>query len=178
MITEPLLSKETLDKILAVTNDIIWRMPRDRFGGYERTCTSFPISMASVGNYPLAKERLEQVKWADDTLMEVTRKALKIYKDKIPNVFTKTDSGFDILRYEVGQKISYHVDDGDVRTLTMSIALNDDYTGGEFRFWKDESAIYRLPLGAAIVFPPNFMYGHEILPVTSGVRYSMVTWIS
>lgn len=61
------------------------------------------------------------------------------------------------------------------RVLSMSIGLNDDYEGGEFKFW-DDGEPFRLPAGCALMFPPNFMYPHQVLPVASGVRYSMITW--
>ena len=31
--------------------------------------------------------------------------------------------------------------------------------------------------GSAVVFPSNFMFPHEVEKVTSGVRYSIMTWI-
>ena len=35
---------------------------------------------------------------------------------------------------------------------------------------------YKLDKGDAIMFPSNFMYPHEIMPVTKGTRYSAITW--
>ena len=34
----------------------------------------------------------------------------------------------------------------------------------------------KLKKGDAIMFPSNFMYPHEIMPVTQGTRYSIITW--
>lgn len=172
VVTEPLFSKETSSEILAVTDGIEWRLP-EIYKGIERTCTTFPVSSACVGNYPVPEGRLDRVKWADETLLSAAQKALRIYQKQHPRVYTKSDSGFDILRYEKGQFIGDHVDDNVPRVLSMSIALNDDYTGGEFKFW---DKVIRLPVGGAIMFPSNFMYPHEILPVVSGTRYSMITW--
>ena len=31
--------------------------------------------------------------------------------------------------------------------------------------------------GSAVVFPSNFMFPHEVQKVTSGNRYSIMTWI-
>ena len=31
--------------------------------------------------------------------------------------------------------------------------------------------------GSAIIFPSNFMYPHEIMPVKSGTRFSIITWV-
>jgi predicted 2-oxoglutarate/Fe(II)-dependent dioxygenase YbiX len=175
VVTEPLLSKGMLEKILAATNGVKWRIPPSD-GDYKRTCTTFPLSAAAAGNYPVPKDRSEHVKWADKALVSVTLQALRTYKKKHSKLFTRTDCGFDILRYEKGQFIGDHVDDREPRVLAMSIALNDDYTGGEFSFWKDTTV--PLPAGCAIMFPPNFMFPHQILPVISGTRYSMITWFS
>jgi hypothetical protein len=171
VVTEPLLSKATLTGILAVTEGIEWRVPKHQ--GYDRTCTSFPLSLAVSGGYPLPQGRLDAVRQADHTLVKVTRQALRRYGEKYP-IHTQSDSGFDILRYETGQRIDSHVDDDAPRVLAMSIALNDSYSGGEFQFWQRETI--RLTAGCAIMFPPNFMYPHQILPVTAGTRYAMITW--
>ena len=34
----------------------------------------------------------------------------------------------------------------------------------------------KLKKADAIMFPSNFMYPHEIMPVTQGTRYSIITW--
>lgn len=177
VITEPLLSKETMGKILATSEGIKWRIPPND-GNYKRTCTTFPISMAAVGKYSIPEGRLESVKWADQTLVSATHKAVRAYKERHSRAYTVSDSGFDILRYETGQFIEDHIDDRAPRVLTMSLILNDDYTGGEFRFWKKEDVSFNVPAGCAIMFPPNFMFPHEVLPIISGTRYSMITWFS
>lgn len=61
-----------------------------------------------------------------------------------------------------------------VPVLTVLGVLNDNYAGGEFMMWGDEKI--DLPAGSVIVFPSNFLYPHEVRPVTSGVRYSFVSW--
>ena len=52
---------------------------------------------------------------------------------------------------------------------------DDDFDGGEFSFFNQEKIINPLK-GSAIMFPSNFMFPHEVLPVTKGIRYSMITW--
>jgi hypothetical protein len=173
VVTEPLLSKEILEQIVMLTDGVDWRHPPND-GNYVRTCTTFPLSAAAVQKYPIPEGRLDYVKWADRTLVTATRQALRVYQKKYPRAFTRSDVGFDILRYEEGQSIGDHVDDREPRVLSMSIALNNGYTGGEFRFWKYLDVA--VPAGCAIMFPPNFMFPHEVLPVTSGTRYSMITW--
>jgi predicted 2-oxoglutarate/Fe(II)-dependent dioxygenase YbiX len=53
--------------------------------------------------------------------------------------------------------------------------LNDEYEGGEFAFF-DREIIIRGGKGSIVMFPSNFMFPHEVMPVTSGTRYSIITW--
>ncbi len=65
---------------------------------------------------------------------------------------------------------------GNVRKLSMSIILNDDYEGGNFQF-KTMKEVYTPEsngVGTVIVFP-SFMT-HRVEQVTKGTRYSLVTW--
>jgi predicted 2-oxoglutarate/Fe(II)-dependent dioxygenase YbiX len=173
LVTGPLLDPLTCREILAVTEGVEWRVPVSGDGYPQRTCTTFPLSAAVGGNYRFDPNNWPLAKRADDILLDATQRGLAVYKAKHPMV-TRADSGFDILKYEPGQLIASHVDDLMPRVLSMSIGLNDDYDGGEFQFWDEPP--FRLPGGSALMFPPNFMYPHQVLPVTRGVRYSMVTW--
>ena len=58
------------------------------------------------------------------------------------------------------------------RKLSMTIVLNDDYEGGEFEFFGNGTI--KEKMGTVIVFP-SYMQ-HRVLPVTKGVRYSLVVW--
>lgn len=86
-------------------------------------------------------------------------------------------------RYDVSTQMTLHCDhihslfDGDrkgIPILTVLGALNEDYAGGEFVLCGEE---IKLKQGDVIVFPSNFLYPHEVKPVTSGVRYSFVSWV-
>jgi predicted 2-oxoglutarate/Fe(II)-dependent dioxygenase YbiX len=87
------------------------------------------------------------------------------------------DSGYELLRYKEGQFYIQHTDSFKdcPRAVSCSFALNDDYEGGEFAFF-DRELVYNLKKGSCIMFPSNFMYPHEIMPTTSGTRYSIITW--
>ena len=61
------------------------------------------------------------------------------------------------------------------RDLSTVLFLNNDFEGGEFAFF-DREFKYKLEKGDALLFPSNFMYPHEVMPVTKGTRYSIVTW--
>jgi predicted 2-oxoglutarate/Fe(II)-dependent dioxygenase YbiX len=103
--------------------------------------------------------------------------AINKYNEKFKEAHIEQDSGYELLRYETGQFYTRHIDSFKAipRTVSCSFGLNDDYEGGEFAFFDREIKI-KIPKGAAVMFPSNFMYPHEILPVTKGIRYSIVTW--
>jgi predicted 2-oxoglutarate/Fe(II)-dependent dioxygenase YbiX len=85
---------------------------------------------------------------------------------------------YQLLKYSSGQEYKKHYD-GQGATVNRIISavcyLNDDYEGGEWAFFNREKVI-KVPKGAAVLFPSNFMYPHEIMPVIKGTRYSVITW--
>jgi predicted 2-oxoglutarate/Fe(II)-dependent dioxygenase YbiX len=112
----------------------------------------------------------------DSELFSAASKVISNYNTLIECRIEK-DSGYDLLRYDIGGFYKMHTDSATdiMRTLSCSFSLNDDYEGGEWGFWDREITI-KLPKGAAILFPSNFMYPHEIMSVTKGTRYSVITW--
>jgi predicted 2-oxoglutarate/Fe(II)-dependent dioxygenase YbiX len=87
------------------------------------------------------------------------------------------DSGYELLRYSENCFYKQHTDSfkEHPRSVSCSFILNDDFEGGEFAFF-DRELKYKLEKGDALMFPSNFMYPHEVMPVTKGTRYSIVTW--
>ena len=101
-----------------------------------------------------------------------------------------TEFGFNgmtipgINRYVPGQEMAHHVDhinsifDGELKgipTLSVVGLLNDDFEGGEFKFW--DKYDMNLEMGDIMIFPSNFLYKHQVDRVTNGTRYSFVSWI-
>jgi predicted 2-oxoglutarate/Fe(II)-dependent dioxygenase YbiX len=102
---------------------------------------------------------------------------IKKYNEKFPLCRIEEDSGYELLRYKEGQFYVQHTDffKARPRSVSCSFALNDDYEGGEWGFF-DREMVIKAPKGSAVLFPSNFMYPHEIMPVTKGTRYSIITW--
>lgn len=113
----------------------------------------------------------------DQMIFKNANSAAKKYVDEFPACFLKSDSGYDLLRYNTGGFYREHTDSfkEQPRTLAMSVNLNDDYEGGNIAFFGGEVQI-RGGIGSVIMFPANFMYPHQIMDVTKGTRYSIVTW--
>jgi predicted 2-oxoglutarate/Fe(II)-dependent dioxygenase YbiX len=113
----------------------------------------------------------------DAGLFRAVGSAIQQYSDLYPLSSVTKDSGYELLRYETGQFYTQHTDSTEKhnRCISCSLILNDDYEGGEFAFF-DRKMIAKTPKGSALLFPSNFMFPHEIMPVLSGTRYSVVTW--
>ena len=94
------------------------------------------------------------------------------------NFNLKEDTGYQLLKYKTGDYVTEHIDtsSGEHRTLSCSLALNDDYEGGELAFFDGELK-YKLKKGNMMIFPSSFTYPHQVLPIVSGTRYSIITWI-
>ena len=139
-----------------------------------RNCDTIPIS-----NQEILEVNLDLRKRIDDMLFKKVNSIAQRYISDFPSCFLKSDSGYDLLRYETGGYYSQHTDSFNekMRTISVSINLNDDYVGGDMAFFDREIRV-RGGTGSAIVFPSNFMYPHEIMPVEEGTRYSIVTWLT
>ena len=70
--------------------------------------------------------------------------------------------------------------DKNVRKISMTILLNDDYEGGNFQFGffnrgKVSISNPKFSTKGSIIFFPSFMH-HQVAPITKGIRYSLVAW--
>lgn len=122
-------------------------------------------------NYDVRKE-------LDNRVFVHVNEAMKKYNEKFSFALIDSDSGYELLRYNVGQKYVQHVDHFKEvpRTISCIIGLNDEYEGGEFTFFDKELSM-KVEKGTILMFPSNFQYPHSVEPVTAGTRYSIVTWL-
>jgi predicted 2-oxoglutarate/Fe(II)-dependent dioxygenase YbiX len=93
----------------------------------------------------------------------------------------------EILRYREGGEYRPHSDahnwDGEEkiwkrvidRDLSLLLYLNNDFEGGEVYFPNCDFGVKPSP-GLLIAFPSDWRYVHMARPVTSGVRYAIVSW--
>lgn len=118
------------------------------------------------------------IEWINRELWKSMDYIIKDYNSRYGSNITKNNEGYKLIRYEKGDYYRTHVDMGGdrYRSLSIIILLNDDYEGGELSFFHGEYVI-RPKKNQAIVFPSTFLYPHEVKEVTSGTRYSVVTWV-
>jgi len=109
-----------------------------------------------------------------EDVYSVIRKCLDDY-GSIYGVNINYIEAFNMVKYGPGEKFNVHSDDGDPYRCTVSIVgyPNDDYEGGEL--WFDKFDIKIKPnAGDFVLSPSSFVYSHAALPVTSGIKYSIV----
>jgi len=84
----------------------------------------------------------------------------------------------NFIRYGEGQHFMEHHDHGFSYNCTVSLVAypNDDYEGGEL-FFRLQGLTVKPEAGDLFIFPSNYMYPHQAMPVTSGVKYSIVTML-
>jgi predicted 2-oxoglutarate/Fe(II)-dependent dioxygenase YbiX len=115
----------------------------------------------------------------DQDIYTHLNKIITKYNTKFPFLTVKSDTGYILLKYSSSDFYKMHVDeqaDSDQkRTVSCVICLTDDYIGGEIAFLNKQK-IFKLKKGDVLLFPSNFMFPHEVYPIVSGVRYSIVTW--
>ena len=191
---EPLPKANTLDQFIRVYDNILThkecKLILDEYaeskewydamvgGGVKkdnvRKCQIAHISLKEV----ISKN--EEIRKKIDTLVfDKAGGAASQYIQEFPHCNISTDSGYDLLRYKEGGFYTIHTDNykDRPRTVAMSLMLNDDYDGGEIAFFEREHII-KPSAGSVVIFPANFMYPHEIMPVLSGTRYAIITWFT
>lgn len=136
-----------------------------------RNCNTIQMSQPFVIQENKERARL------DAEVFKCAAKCIAEYNKKFENSHVQEDTGYELLRYNKGEFYTQHVDSflQAPRLVSCSFHLNDDYEGGEFGFFDREMKI-KAGKGDVVMFPSTFMYPHEIMPVTEGTRYSIITW--
>lgn len=99
------------------------------------------------------------------------------YNTKLFRRSLRYSHDYRVLRYDTGARIHPHTDWDEFTLASCTLALNDDYTGGDFSYFKGDRRI-RLNRGDALVWPADCFWVHEVTPVESGTRYSVNSFIT
>ena len=111
--------------------------------------------------------------------------ALQKYSELYPNVVIQHSTPFRLNRYSApGGFMVRHIDNihhshgqrYGFPHITMLMFMSDDYKGGELDLC-DGLYVKKPKTGTCVVFPSNFMYPHEVKPVTEGTRYTVMVWL-
>lgn len=100
------------------------------------------------------------------------------YHDYGINENCYSNEPYNLLKYEPGDHYPNHYDGNTSlgRHISAILYLNDDYVGGELYF-KNFDITIKPQAGMLVLFPSNYAYQHQALPVLKGTKYAIVTWL-
>ena len=64
----------------------------------------------------------------------------------------------------------------DVSLVSMLVKLNDNFTGGDLVFPRQNYNNKDLPVGYALFWPGQVTHPHQVLDVTQGTKFSLTVW--
>jgi PKHD-type hydroxylase len=126
--------------------------------------------------WPYMKEANERAGWKYDIRSAENMQITRYKKGGFYN-FHKDGRSDHLSAYDMPDNEFLH---GHVRKLSMTVLLNENYEGGEFQFatYDKEECVIHTPefnkIGSIVVFASDVE--HRVAPVTTGIRYSLVTW--
>jgi hypothetical protein len=139
-----------------------------------RNCDTRPITKDSFGKKICFN-------YIEKTIFD----CVSFYEKSIEKTDVNKISSLEILKYvanEYDAGYKFHRDFGTEvtkRAFSISICLNNSFTGGEFVFdlGKEGKIQYPQNIGDAVMFPSNFMFPHQVNKVTKGIRYAIIGWV-
>lgn len=128
---------------------------------------------------PLDKYRDEQISISSELFgaLDITLNhySTALYPFAEKNIKSR-EATMHLLRYDKTGHLPAHQDQGvSTRVLSVLLYLNDDYEGGEIEFMHSKIKL-KPESGSVLFFPSNFLYVHEVYPVTKGPRYALPNW--
>lgn len=116
--------------------------------------------------------------WIYERLIKLVEKANEYFKFDLDSIVEEPQ----FIEYKPGAHIDWHMDRNPIsaiRKLNLSIQLSDpnDYEGGDLLFNRGDEVIKMPRDRGSISFFPSFAL-HKVSPVTSGVRNSIICWIT
>lgn len=166
----PLFTSEFCQELIDITTKAnLWSAGKKNdkrlSGGYE--------------NHPTVDVHLNQIAlhdiWNDIVKKYISVIAAKLYSD----ITTKGTNINFVVKYTMGGQ-EFLRPHHDASMYTVNIALNQqdkDYVGGGSRFIRQNYSITHTPIGYCNIHPGRLTHYHEGLPITSGTRFILVSFI-
>ena len=133
-----------------------------------------------VKDIPKSDIYLNEQTFISDELFGALDRTLEHYSTELYPFAEKNiksrEKTMHLLRYDKTGHLPAHQDQGiSTRVLSVLLYLNDDYEGGEIEF-RHSGLKFKPEAGSVLFFPSNFLYVHEVYPVTRGPRYALPNW--
>lgn len=137
--------------------------------------SSFSMSLVPI----LQEEVVDELAPAKEAFLEMYRpidECVWDYRNSY-NLYLSLSEPVSVLKYSHGAEYRTHWDSSPMngRVLSMVCYANDDYEGGELDF-PGYGVTVKPEAGMVVLFPSSYTHKHAARPVTSGTKYSLVTW--
>ena len=141
-----------------------------------RDCVDFKFKKSDIELDRSPDSLKLQGLWTD--VYEAQKVAVEDYCQMYNIMKLKYWEAFNFIKYGPGQHFKEHHDHGFSYNCTLSLVayVNDDYEGGDL-FFRLQDLKVKPEAGDLFIFPSNFMYPHQAMPVESGTKYSIVTML-
>jgi predicted 2-oxoglutarate/Fe(II)-dependent dioxygenase YbiX len=172
-----------LEKILSSeSNENQWKTAKTRSrygqGGKKyRECSDFQVKKNSDDNSGKSKSTLDLEKISEDCY-KASLDAVEDYAQHFRLPPLGYWSPLNFVKYDQGEYIEVHSDHSYSHICVLSSVgyINDDYEGGELFFDKLNIKI-KPKAGDLYLYPSTYLYSHASLPITSGTKYSIVSFL-
>jgi len=167
----PLFSNKFCEELIDVCKNVnIWSTGKNQDkrvkGGYE--------------NFPTVDVHLNQIElhniWNDIVKNYISKVASKLY----PGQKTKGTNINFVVKYSMGNQ-EFLKPHHDFSEYTLNIALNQqgkDFTGGGCHFISQNYSLTHTPIGFCNIHPGRRLtHYHEGIPITSGTRFILVSFV-
>lgn len=185
---ENVFSEGLCDELIEEYKHDNWREAQV-FNSRKNYRTNEQLMISSYESMSVKKRRSELDQIIFNTISPIIAEYAKNFNGYLEY---QNDSGYLLLKYQSGQYYKEHTDDATQvifganglptedslrkRKITFIVQLNDNFKGGGISFFGDTHRV-AVKKGSAILFPSNCLFPHQALPVTEGIRYSLITWI-
>lgn len=137
-----------------------------------RNCVDFKVGKLDI--WPVNSKN-KDIAEIYNTVNEIIHKC-KSHYEPLHDIYCNWQQVINFVRYGEDQWFDTHPDHGPTFTCILSsvLYLNDDYEGGELWF-KEFDLKVKPERGDHFLFPSNYIYRHQAMPVIGGIKYSAVT---
>lgn len=179
---ENILSSKYCDEIINIIDEII----ENKKNKVEKWESNQNVNCLYFNSDSKCLKDVKKIKELDNDVFKIISKVIVKLREDF-DIISTGDSGYcfrkiygptrlhkdGIIINPVNNRLSIKK----VRNMSIIIALNDDYEGGEFYFPKQDFRV-KLKKGDIICFPPYYTHPHMVNPpLNRTYRYTINTWL-
>lgn len=131
----------------------------------------------NINNHSYVSDRKynsQQINYNEDTKW-IFEKLSEFFQKETNSKITTIKNKIHFHKFVTGDWFGKHNDDIDNRVFTVGVLLNQNFEGGEFKLYNLNELTLNKTVGNAYIFESKIE--HEITPILSGERYSLLWFL-